>query len=377
MRNWRSAITSLVVAFLMMVCHSPSARADGDKIDLYQSYRMQVQAVGTGGGDADDYRAYDPPEDEIGGATRVGQDEPQEGEGVYAFDFRRTKVSKHKTVVWEYVYSELVLGGGLADTIDDGKEADVVSLFGYMQGSVRFLSINPSRWLSIQLGPRASFEYAAFESGSYEGDKLRLGLQAEAAFLHVHPNPLGSLLVRMGVAYDKETGSSRISNYELDFQESWLLTTEIVLETYVTRIRSGPAYKVWGNQIIRPAWFHAIQLLARVNVQLDESRNENMNGPSTDNTSIELQSVAFIYRGAQPNGEWAVGLLLGCRWHEAAGYNSVDHGDTVPTLQYGVVARFQLWKHLMLNVNATLQQELHGTDRISGTIGANLTLFDW
>lgn len=367
MRHQRDAITSLVVAFIFMAL-APVASADegSGKIDLYDTYRSG--AVQT---DDSDLRAFDPPEDEMGG-RQAQQEEP----GVQNYDFRRTRVQKGKTVIFGYTYSELIVGGGLTDTFSEGDEVDIASAFFYAQGGIRFLTINPSRGSTMQLGVRAGYEYAAFESGSYEGDKQGVHGMLELAWLDTAPKPIGAATFRFGGWYDTESGDSRVSTYELDYQDSYGIRGEIILEEYLTSIPTGVEYRVWRNQIIKPAWFHAGQLIARANIQLGEDREENFPGPETDNTSFELLGVMYIYKGVQPNGEWAVGALFGARWYKAAGYNSVDSGDTVTALEYGAVARFQLWKHLMLNVNGVVLQELD-TGRVSGSIGANLTLFHW
>lgn len=365
MRNLRNAITMLVVAVFMCVFLSSPARADEavqiDSVDLYEEYNsFQIADENVGAGS------------NLDEAPEPMEEDPE----VIYFDYRRLRRKSKDTVVFGYTYSELTLGGGTVDTFDAGREFRSVSWFGYGRGSVRFLTFNLSRAVSLQAGVYVGAEGAFFESRYYRGNKVRTSLGLELTLFPNSNRPEWMAMLRLGGAYDRETGYSRTTAYKLDYQHTGLVEAEINLE-YTGFFQKTDEFKAWGNQRVKIGWIPVIQVYSKLLMQIDDAnRRETFEGPEADNTSWDLQATVMLYGGAWEQGIWRVGPTVGVRLHEANGYLNQDRGTTIVTLNGGAALTVQLHKHIVADLNARVIYETD-TQRTQGAIGINVRLFHW
>lgn len=365
MRNLRNAITMLVVAVFVCVFLASPARADEavqiDNIDLYEEFNsFQIADENIGGGS------------NLDEAPEPMEEDPE----VIYFDYRRLRRKSKDTVVLGYTYSELTLGGGTVDTFDAGREFRSVSWFGYGRGSVRFLTFNLSRSISLQAGVYVGAEGAFFESRYYRGNKVRTSLGIELMLFPNSNRPEWMAMLRLGGAYDLERGYSRDTAYKLDYQHTGLVEAEINLE-YTGFFQKTDEFKAWGNQRVKIGWFPVVQVYSKLLMQIDDAnRRETFEGPETDNTSWDLQATVMVYGGAWEQGIWRVGPTVGLRLHEANGYFNQDRGTTIVTVNGGAAFTVQLHEHIVVDFNARVIYETD-TQRTQGAIGIDVLLFDW
>jgi len=352
MRNLRCAITNLVVAvFVFMFFTTTAARADegvkSGKIDLYQAYR-------NGGDDvvlmADESLAPSEYDLEI---------TPSE---TRSFDNRVMSPDEFEGTRWGLIYSELFLGGITGGTLDAGREFRSRFYGGFGQASVRVFSHEVPDSVLIQAGFHVKTRGTIFESNSYKGSKVAGGGGFELAILDISDeSPLMSLTARTTLVLDHEEGKSKDSPYELHFQDSLLFEAEILFEFYGFFIGTGDVYRTTGYDVVKQfesGWFHASQIRLDLRQRLDERRHETFDGPVTDNSRYEFQLIQYVYRGSQPQGEWAVGFLVGDTLSRAAGYKTLKHDKWVNTLQLGLHGRVQLSEHFFLYASTSWLTEI-------------------